>query len=198
MKNITLSISALLVCIATLATAQSNTSVTYSMGFGTGDLGNYIEKPSFRGFTIDYRKLVNTNVGIGVSGGWNVFYEEKPYDVYTAGTESLAGKQYRYSNHWPMLLSADYYFSPGEKISPFVGLGTGVIYTLRNTDMGIWTLEQDAWNFALQPQIGVQFNHSIMSGTTIMLKYYNGFAAGDLEEAQSYLALNIGFVFRQP
>ena len=97
-----------------------------------------------------------------------------------------------------MLISFDYFLKPGEQVSPFFGLGTGVMYTRRNTDMNLYTLKQDAWNFALQPQIGVQFNNSITSATTIMLKYYYGFKAGDLVEPQSYLALNVGFVFRQP
>jgi hypothetical protein len=64
--------------------------------------------------------------------------------------------------------------------------------------MNLYTLQEEAWNFTLQPEIGVQFNSSISSATTIMLKYYYGFAAGELDEPQSYLALNVGFVFRQP
>ena len=41
------------------------TALSYSMGFGTGDMHDYISKASFRGFTIDYRKLVQSNVGVG-------------------------------------------------------------------------------------------------------------------------------------
>ncbi len=176
--------------------AQTNTTFSYAMGFGMGDLGDFISKTSFRGATLDFRKMARPDVGFGFSLGWNTFYEEKAYDTYHDGNASLSGRQYRYSNHVPMLISADYYFNPGEKVSPFIGLGTGVTYTRRNTDMSIYTIEQDAWNFTLQPEIGVQFNSSLSSATTIMLKYYHGFAAGELEAAQSYLSLNIGFVFR--
>ena len=95
-----------------------------------------------------------------------------------------------------MLVSADYYFKPLEKINPFIGLGTGVVYTRRNTDMNLYTIEQEAWNFALQPEVGIQIQNDFSSGFTIMAKYYNGFAAGDLPEGQSYLTLNIGMVFR--
>jgi len=178
--------------------AQSNTYLTYSMGFGMGDLGDFISKPSFRGAALDYRKMVQPNVGVGFNLGWNVFYEEKAYDTYTDGNQALSGKQYRYSNNIPMLINADYYLNPGEKMSTFFGLGTGVAYTRRNTDMNLYTLEQEAWNFSLVPEIGVQFNNNISSATTIMLKYYYGLKAGDFDAAQSYLALNVGFVFRQP
>ncbi|HQW02753.1 MAG TPA: outer membrane beta-barrel protein [Saprospiraceae bacterium] len=198
MKKIQYTLAILLISAVTMLQAQSNTYMTYSMGFGMGDLGNFISKTSFRGAAIDYRKLVQPNVGVGFNLGWNVFYEDKDFDTYTSGTETLSGRQFRYSNHIPMLLNADYYLNPGEKVSPFVGLGTGVMYSRRNTDMNLYTLQEEAWNFTLQPEIGVQFNSSISSATTIMLKYYYGFAAGELDEPQSYLALNVGFVFRQP
>jgi outer membrane protein len=178
--------------------AQSNTYLTYAMGFGTGDLGDFVSKTSFRGATIDYYKMVQPSVGVGFSLGWNVFYEEKSFDTYTVKNQSLSGKQFRYSNNIPMLLGANYYMHPGEKVSPFLGANAGVMYTRRNTDMNLYTLEQEAWNFTLQPQIGIQMNNSISSATTIMLKYYLGFKAGDLDENQTYLSLNVGFVFRQP
>lgn len=198
MKNITYIITAFLLCAVTMSHAQSNTALTYSMGFGTGDLGDFISPTSFRGATLDFYKMTSPNVGIGGSLGWNTFYEAKDYDTYEYKNSSLTGKQYRYSNHVPMLIAANYYMNPGEKMSPFIGLGTGVMYTRRNTDMNLYTLEQEAWNFVLQPQVGLQINNSLTSATTIMFKYYNGFAAGDLDENQSYFTINVGFVFRQP
>jgi len=178
--------------------AQSNTYLTYGMGFGTGDLGNFISKTSFRGATVDYYKMTQPNLGVGFSLGWNVFYEEKAYDTYTADNVALSGKQFRYSNQVPMLLGANYYLDPGEKISPFLGANLGVMYTRRNTDMNLYTLEEEAWNFTVQPQLGVQFNNSLSSAMTVMLKYYLGLKAGDLDENQSFFSLNVGFVFRQP
>src|SRR5690606_36138999 len=61
----------LFVAVSIPAFSQSYTSFQYSMGFGTGDLGDFIGSPSFRGFTIDYRGLVRPEVGIGVDIGWN-------------------------------------------------------------------------------------------------------------------------------
>ena len=180
--------------IALSSSGQSITAIQYSMGFGSGDLGDFVGQPSFRGFTIDYRKLVQPNIGVGFDLGWNVFYEEKSYDTYTAGTVSYSGKQYRYNNQFPMLFAADYYLKPGEQINPFVGLGIGTMYSLRNTDMGMFTVEQDAWNFALRPEIGVLFEANPNMSLAVTGKYYYGFEAGDLP-AQSYFALNVGFVF---
>jgi hypothetical protein len=180
------------------AIAQTNiTSLQYSMGFGTGDMHDYITKASFRGFTIDYRKLVQSNVGVGVDIGWNVFYEEKPWAVYEGQNNvTYSGKQWRYSNHFPMLLGADYYLNPDAQVSAYGGLGLGTMYSLQNTDMGSYTFEKDAWHFAVRPEIGIMIKPSPGVGFTIVSKYYYGFKAGDLP-AQGFFTINVGFVFEQ-
>jgi hypothetical protein len=173
------------------------TSLQYSMGFGTGDMHDFISKASFRGFTIDYRKLVRSNVGVGVDIGWNVFYEEKAWDVYEGQNNiTYSGKQWRYSNHFPMLFAADYYTNPGAEFSAYGGLGVGTMYSLQNTDMGSYTFEKDAWHFALRPEIGILIQPSPGLGFTIASKYYYGFKAGDLP-AQGFFTINVGFVFVQ-
>ena len=176
------------------AFSQSFTSFQYSMGFGTGDLGDFIGTPSFRGFTIDYRGLVQPNVGVGVDVGWNVFYSEKANDDYTIENLSYSGKQYRYNNQLPILFAADYYMKPDERVNPFVGIGIGTMFSRRNTDMGQYTLQQDAWHFALRPEVGILYEAQPGLSFTVTGKYYHGFEAGDLP-AQSFFALNFGFVF---
>ena len=128
MKKIFIAICTLMVFGLTTIQAQTKTSLTYGIGFGMGDLGDFISQPSFRGATVDFRQMTNDKMGIGFSLGWNVFYEEKSSDTYTFENQSLTGKQYRYSNHIPMLASFDYYLTAGQKINPFIGLGTGVMY----------------------------------------------------------------------
>jgi hypothetical protein len=184
----------LFVVVSAPAFSQHLTALQYSIGFGSGDLSDFIDKPSFRGFTIDYRKLIQPNIGVGFDAGWNVFYTDKPYDVYTIETLSYGGKQWRYNNQVPLLVAVDYYFHPDETINPFVGLGLGTMYSRRNTDMGQYTLEEEAWHFALRPEIGIMYAFNPEFSFSVTGKYYYGFEAGDLD-AQSYFALNFGFVF---
>ncbi len=80
-------------------------------------------------------------------------------------------------------------------MNPYVGLGVGVTYTLRNTDMNLYTIEQDAWNFTLQPAVGVLIEASDVTKVNISGRYTHGFKAGELPGAQSYLSLNFGFTF---
>jgi opacity protein-like surface antigen len=177
------------------AFSQAITSLEYSMGFATGDLADYIGAASFRGFTTSFRKLVQPNVAAGVEFGWNVFYDEKPSAVYTQGNFSYSGKQYRYNNQFPMLVRGDYYLKPGERINPYVGLGLGTMYTLRNTDMGQYRFEEDAWHFLMKPEVGVEIDMNPGFAFTLSGKYYTGFAAGGME-TQGYFTINVGAVFK--
>jgi len=175
---------------------KSLTAIQYSMGFGTGEMHDYISKTSFRGFTIDYRHMVQSNVGVGFDLSWNVFYDELPDDIYESGNFTISGKQWRYSNHFPMLVAADYYYQPSTSVFGFAGLGIGTMYSLQNTDMSTYTFERDAWHFVLAPEIGVILEAAPGVGFTLNTKYYYGFEAGDLP-AQGFVTINVGFVFVQ-
>jgi len=189
-------ISAICLFAVGALSAQSKTSLTYSFGFTTGDLHDYIGKVSFRGITFDYRKMVNPNIGVGFTLGWNVFYEAKAYGTYTFENTSLTGKHYRYSNHFPMIAAATYYLKPEDDINPFFGMGVGTIYTLRNTDVNLYTFEQDAWNFALVPEAGIIYRAGDAASITVSAKYNQGFKAGnELSTSQSFVSLNVGFAF---
>lgn len=172
------------------------TSFQYSMGFGTGSMHDYISAPSFRGFTFDYRKEVKSNIGVGVDLGWNVFYDEMPNADYEYQNVTYSGKQWRYSNHFPMLLGVDYFKITEGRIHPYGGFALGTMYSLQNTDMGTWTFEKDAWHFAIRPELGILIETAPGAGFNIVGKYYYGLAAGDLP-AQGYFTLNFGFVFTQ-
>jgi len=165
----------------------------YSMGFTSGNLNDYIGKASFRGVTYDYTKLVTENVGVGLELGWQTFYEKMPYDTYSKAGYDYSGKQWRYSNHLPMLFTVNYYMFPSNGLIPYAGLGVGTIYAERRTDMGTWAFTSDAWEFALKPELGVIFDTG-GAGISVSGKYYYGFKTGDLD-AQSYFTLNIGFTF---
>jgi hypothetical protein len=193
MKKILL--SAIFAVFAISAFSQMNlTSFQYSMGFGAGSMHDYISSASFRGFTFDYRKAVNNNVGLGLDLGWNVFYKEMPYATYEGTNITYSGKQWRYSNHFPMLFAADYYAVNEGKVVPYGGLGIGTMYSLQNTDMATYTFEKDAWHFALRPELGILIKTAPGVGFNIVSKYYYGFKAGDLP-AQGYFTVNVGFVF---
>lgn len=173
---------------------ENHLSIQYDMSFGIGDLGDYIAAPSFRGASAQYRYAVTDNVLVGIDAAWNVFYEKRDYDSYTYKTMTVSGVQYRYQNQVPLLASVDYLFIPDKDFQPYIGLGIGTMYSERNTEMGIWSSEENPWQFAVKPEIGFLYKFAYGSAFKLSAKYYNGFKAGDLEN-QGYFTVSAGFAF---
>lgn len=175
--------------------AQSITNFSYSVGIPSSDFSSYISNASFRGFSFGYSRFVKPNISAGVNFGWNVFYEEKGYDTYTEGTASLTGKQFRTNNSVPLTGNVNYYFKQSEKSNVYGGLGLGLVYNNRNTDMYVYTVEEESWNFALQPEIGFEYKIDSKMAFTAAAKYYYCFESGEIDAPISYFALNIGLSF---
>lgn len=173
---------------------DSYMSVQYSVSFGLGDMSDYISKASWRGILVEYRGYVTSNVFVGFDAGWNVFYEKKDYDTYSQGTETLSGVQYRYQNQVPLLATVDYIFSPDNALKPYVGLGIGTMYSERATDMNLYRLKQNSWQFAMKGELGVLYEISYTSSVKLALKYYNGFKTGKLDN-QGFMSINLGMAW---
>ena len=185
-----------LVLTAGQAFSQSTFTAQYAINFPLGNTADYIGATSFRGISLDYRYNIRTNVVIGIGTGWYTFYAHKDYGTYNNDDGSLAvsGVQYRYINSAPILFVGDYYFSPDEKISPFVGLGIGTTYNEVRTQMSQYYVNTDTWQFSLAPEVGVK-----VAGTTgvsgfLSARYNSNFKTSELD-AQSYLTLNVGVMF---
>jgi hypothetical protein len=179
------------VFISPFVSAQSFTSIQYTVGFPTGGLKDHVDKVSWRGATIEYQKEVAPSVSIGVNFAWSTFYERKDYASYTNNNATLTGVQYRYDNLFPMLVNGQYKIGTGTVV-PYVGLGIGTMYNLRNTDMGTWTVEENNWHFLMSPEGGLLFD--ISPGTSLKLnaKYDYAFK---IKEADAFGNLNISFGF---
>ena len=177
------------VFISPLVSAQSFTSLQYTMGIPTGGLKDHVDKISWRGFTFEYQREVAESVTVGCNFAWSTFYERKDYDSYTNNNATLSGVQYRYDNLFPMLINAHYTIGTGTVI-PYVGLGVGTMYDLRNTDMGTWTIEEDNWHFLMTPEAGFMFDVSPGTSLKLNAKYDYAFK---IKDADAFGNLNISF-----
>ena len=190
----------LIICSLVLTTrqalSQSTFTAQYAINFPLGNTADYIGATSFRGISLDYRYNIQPNIAIGIGTGWYTFYEQKKYGTYSNDDGSLAvsGVQYRYINSAPILFVGDYYFSPDEKISPFVGLGIGITYNEVQTQMSQYYVETDTWQFSLTPEVGVRLGATTGVWGLLSVRYNNNFKTSELD-AQSYLTLNVGVMF---
>lgn len=194
MKKIIFILSiAFVVSLSNVNAQKGYTSFQYGISFGTGDVGDYVSAPSFRGFLFEYKYAFNEKLYAGFDLGWNMFYEKKDKATYTKGTESVTGVQFRYNRDVPFLISADYFFRPGQKVNPYVNFGIGGLYAKRTTEMGVFYIQEESWQFAIKPEAGLLFEVNRSGAIKFSVKYYNGFKSGDLE-GQSYVSLGIGYV----
>jgi hypothetical protein len=169
-------------------------AVDYTIGFPSGNTKDFIKSASFRGITFEYRNFIENNVSIGIDGGWQIFYERRPFATYTRGNESVSGVQFRYQNVVPLFAAADYYFGDDE-IRPYVGLGIGTLYSHQRVDMGLFSLEDKTWHFALRPEAGVLIEANIDLDFIMTARYIYGFEASGVS-AQQYFSFNVGAAFR--
>jgi outer membrane protein len=166
---------------------------TYSIGFPTGDLKEYIDQPSFRGANMEFYWHVKPNIDAGIEVGWNVFYAEESAKVYNNGTASIHGKQFRYTNAVPLIAGVRWR-KTGGTTAPYVGLGVGTTSVNRSTDFGLYRISNNTWQFCVRPEAGLIHDLGGGTGLTVGAKYYLNFK-NDALDAQSYATINVGFVF---
>lgn len=183
---------------------QSFWSFNYHMSFATGEQADYISAGSFRGWGIDGRGFLNTNMSIGGSFSWEVFSEIKrnlpPASVTIAGVNNVVGDvsgvQYRFINTLPIMINGHYYLGSNGAMRPYFGLGLGTAYVEQRTDIGFVSITADGWGFALQPEVGVMIPFGLTGvGANVSARFrYTTAAADTLPISFITLALGIGFM----
>ena len=168
--------------------------LSYPIAFPMGDLKDYISNTSFRGINLEFGKEVRPNLIAEIETGWNVFYQAQPEDVYTEGTASISGKQFRYTNSVPIIAGAKWVLKSHNNLVPYAGLGLGTMYSDRSTDFGLYRISTDAWQFCVRPELGITFKSRNGPSAMLGVKYYSSFNSSDLD-GQSFLTVNIGVVF---
>jgi len=168
--------------------------LSYPIAFPMGNLKDYISNASFRGINLEFGKEVKPNLIAEIETGWNVFYQEQPEAVYTEGTASISGKQFRYTNSVPIIAGAKWVLKSNNNLIPYAGLGLGTMYSDRSTDFGLYRISTDAWQFCIRPELGITFKSRNGPSAMLGVKYYSSFNSSDLD-GQSFLTVNIGVVF---
>ena len=173
-----------LVSIQAIYGQKGYSVVNYSVGFSTGDFNEYVDQISYRGINLEFMWNVKPNLDAGLEVGWNVFYAKEDKKVYTEGTESISGVQYRYTNAVPIIAGARWR-KTGGKTQPYVGAGVGTTSVNRSTDFGLYRIYNNTWQFCVRPEAGLIYKMSETSGLNAGVKYYMNFENDDMA-AQPY------------
>jgi hypothetical protein len=195
MKKLILLSTLLVILIAEKVTAQkSMISLSYNVSVPTGNTADFIDQASGRGFVAEYHKFINRNIAYGAELGHYTLYKRELEKVYTEGTASLSGVQYRYQQSYPIMVSGSYFAFTEGMLKSYGSLGVGMIAHNREIDMGIFGSQNTYWQFAVRPELGILIEPSEYVAFKIAAKYYQSFSGGGLSN-QSNLGLNFGIVF---
>ena len=175
------------------AQPRQNFIISYSVGVPTGSLSDYIGAVSYRGLSLEYAHGIGPKLDLTLEGSWNRFYERADKKVYTEGTVSMSGVQYRYEHAIPLIAGAKLHFLGGSKVKPYAGLGVGTMYIDRDTDFGLYRFSGEAWQFCVRPEAGIRYEYERGRGIILGAKYYSGSGTDDLD-GQTYFAINLGIV----
>ena len=191
MRHITILISFL--CLSITSISQTKFAINYIVGVPVSETSDIIDKTSWRGVNLDFSYFLKEELTIGLSGGWQVFDDNRGYITETTGTETISGYRYNYLNSFPIYATAGYYFHK-ERAAPYVSLGIGVVYNELEEDIGLIQYREEEWQFSLKPEIGLDYEISYGLAVRASFKYYFVAEANDLPNL-SYLGIGLGLVW---
>ena len=195
-----LALMAVLAIPSERAEAQENFfGASWMTGLPSGDMADYTESFSWRGMSLDYRRLQTRNVSWGFSGSWQVFNDK----VYTTETGSiqlgeeaveipgaLSGTQFRYINVFPFMATAQYTFGMRNRTRPYLGIGAGGLYSERRTEIGTIALQSTNWHFAAAPEVGLLIPLGLEAEMYVRAMYNWTSEAGGLD--YTYFTFSVG------
>jgi opacity protein-like surface antigen len=190
----------ILVGLGSDAAAQDNvTAITYQVSVPTSDLETYIGKTSWIGWGIEGRRFANpmSNFTVGFAFAWHVF-DDRLFGTTEFDRGAITGTQRRYINSVPFLLTGDYYLNRNNGVKPFIGVGAGAFYVVKDFDIGVWTEELSHWGFGLEGEAGFQFPLGEVEGIAA-LRYYYAFSVEETLSGEkndlSYATAVIGLAY---
>jgi opacity protein-like surface antigen len=190
MKYITIIL--LIIMSSVAVNAQSSIfGMTYDVSIPTGDTEKLISGVQWRGFAMEGRWYTSKNTSLGFAWHWNVF-QETVLTTVNVDNKAVTGNQVRNINAFPFLMTGHFYFKGGSFAQPYLGLGAGVYFVKRRLDIGIYTLDEDKWQFGVSPEVGLLFPVDLGFNLMLRAKYHYAFETSSAD-AVTYFSVNVGF-----
>ena len=168
MKRIVLILGLFLFGVGTAFSQESMWSFNYTPASPIGDLQEYTNATSLRGWAIDGRRFMTDNVSLGGYIGYNGFFEERPRQLYDIDNTTINAITYRYLYVVPVLINSHYYIGEGW-IRPYAGLGLGIYYVEQELQFNTFRIQEKNWRFGLAPEVGVLIPFGVGATTGVML-----------------------------
>jgi hypothetical protein len=130
-------------------------TAAWNVGLPVFDYSKYISSVSLNGGAFQMQFFVQEQISVGVSFGWNTYYEETHAVYNPSPGEALSAMNYRYLNATPLKASVNYFFRASPKWKPYIGLGWGATYMTEHTRVQQVNSRDAQWRFLAAPEIGL-------------------------------------------
>jgi len=146
-------------------------NANYAVNFPVGaDFKSLVNKPAFKGFTAGFAYPVTDQFRVGLSIGYNDYYQKYPRQVYSNGPGSdISAVLSNSIQQLPLLATADYTFLKTGFIRPYAGAGVGVNFISFDQYLGEFDNPVNHTNFALRGEAGILIPVSNYSSTAIRI-----------------------------
>ena len=178
------------------------TSMYWAIAAADGDLKEFIDQTSLRGFGLQGRWFVKSNLSVGLVWEWQVFDQETSDPINTTLGENninatISGKQFRYINSFPFLASAHLYLGRQGSTRLFVGGGAGAFYLIERLEIGLVALEEKNWRFGVVPEAGLLMPVGDIYGhqSIILSGKYNYVIGDDTRFDLTWWEINVGLTW---
>lgn len=170
--------------------------IGYEAAFPGGD---FLTKASWVGGRIEYRRMINPNVSVGLGGSWNSFEQYVPKTTYQkpGGTGAVTTDLVKEIYTVPLTLSGHYYWDKKRPLVPYIGLGLGAQYSDQTLYYNIFATDDNNWGFVMRPEIGAIYSFNEEAGLFLSAAYNYGTNKNDAVDINSlhHVAVTIGFIF---
>ena len=170
--------------------------IGYEVAFPTSD---FVSETSWAGGRMEYRRMIQHNISVGMGLSWNSFETYVPRTTYQKpdGSGAITSDVVKDLYTVPITLNVHYYFEAGKTILPYAGIGLGTQYSDQTIYFNIYGLEDRNWGFVARPEVGLLYPFSHHSSLYLSAAY--NYATNNSDELNidnlSHFSLSIGFAF---
>ena len=153
--------------------AQPGGMLTFDwvIGVPTGKMSaDFISATTTRGFSMEYRYLFNSPISVGGGFSWLGFYEKFERSTYEFEGAAVTSTRFNYLYTFPIFVNVHYYPLKNNYFFPFVGLNVGMFNIDKQDQIGQYYIQDESWQFGLQPEVGTLIQMSPGSGFAFVVK----------------------------
>lgn len=165
-------IGAIALTAGTAAHAQHELQLNldYNVNVPTGAFKDFVSHPAYKGFTAGLAYPLNDQLSIGLSFGYNDYYQKYPRQVYDDGKGNTISAVLSNSiQQLPLMVTANYALIKEGIVRPYIGAGAGLNFISFDQYLGEFDDPHSMTRFAMKGEAGILISLSNYSSTALKI-----------------------------